>query len=455
MSADGALARTTCLGDARAVVMGGGIAGLLAAAALSECFEHVLVLDKDLLPPAPRPRRHVPQGLHVHGILKGGEERIERLLPGTRAALLAAGGVPLRAGVEHRHFDGGAWLPPVDLGVTQHTQTRALLEHVIRARLLERPNVVVEDGTRVIETVLGEDGVRGVRAEKSRKRKFYPCELLVDASGRGNRLPRWLAEHGFGRVERSFCEMDICYVTGIFEKTPAWAGRVESRILRPTPPDTRSGTLIPIEGDRWLLTLTGRFGDFPPTDLDGFLRFARELEDPTLHDMVAGGSLVEPISRYRIPRSIWTHFETMERFPGRLVPLGDIVGSFNPLYAQGMTQCAQHALALLEQIQALGNDAAALGGVTFSRSCREAMAAITEHAWRASTLGDFAYPQTRGNRPADLDQQLRFQRGVRALLARDESFYRLAFRVRSLLEPSTRFSEPAVRDRVLAAAADP
>lgn len=454
MSTEGPVATMTRFEGARAVVVGGGIAGLLAAAALSEGFEHVQVVDKDRLPENPEPRKYVPQGAHVHGILKGGEERIESLLPGMRAALLAAGGVPVRSGLDGRHYDSGEWLPRIDLGVTQHTQSRALFEHVIRAKLNERANVRIRDCTKVLEYTLKGEAVTGVVFERGGVRRTVACDLVVDATGRGNRMPHWLQRCGFGCVERSVCEMDICYVTGIFDKTPQWTGRRESRVLRPRPPDTRSGTLIPIEGDRWLLTLTGRFGDFPPTDLEGFLGFARELEDRTLHDVVAGGRLRVPISRYRIPRSVWTHYERLASFPRRLVLLGDLVGSFNPLYAQGMSQAAQHAMVLRERLCALAGDRRGIWSDTFARGCRGAMAEVTAQAWRASTVGDFAYPQTRGDRPQDLEEQLRFQRGMRSLLAHDEAFYRLVFRVRSLLEPASRLTDPAVRSRVLSAAAN-
>lgn len=78
---------------ARAVIVGAGVAGLAAAAAVASFFETVELLDKDELPDTVQARKGVPQDLQVHILLKGGELALESLLPGTRAALLAAGAI--------------------------------------------------------------------------------------------------------------------------------------------------------------------------------------------------------------------------------------------------------------------------------------------------------------------------------------------------------------------------
>lgn len=49
----------------RAIVIGAGMAGLMAAAALSDAFEDVLVIEKAQLPATPMLREGVPQGAHV------------------------------------------------------------------------------------------------------------------------------------------------------------------------------------------------------------------------------------------------------------------------------------------------------------------------------------------------------------------------------------------------------
>ena len=65
-----------------AIVMGAGVAGLLAARVLARHFARVTVLERDSLPATPRPRDGVPQGRHIHVLLPGGVAAIERLFPG-------------------------------------------------------------------------------------------------------------------------------------------------------------------------------------------------------------------------------------------------------------------------------------------------------------------------------------------------------------------------------------
>lgn len=76
---------------AAAVVLGGSIAGLLAARVLAERFVTVVVVERDRLPCAAEPRRGVPQGRHIHGLLAGGQQAFEQLLPGLTQDLAAAG----------------------------------------------------------------------------------------------------------------------------------------------------------------------------------------------------------------------------------------------------------------------------------------------------------------------------------------------------------------------------
>jgi 2-polyprenyl-6-methoxyphenol hydroxylase-like FAD-dependent oxidoreductase len=73
------------------VVLGGSVAGLLAAAALAPRYDSIVVVERDLLPDAPVPRRGVPQASHVHGLLPSGQQAIEELLPGFTDRLVAAG----------------------------------------------------------------------------------------------------------------------------------------------------------------------------------------------------------------------------------------------------------------------------------------------------------------------------------------------------------------------------
>ena len=80
---------TDIITQKHAVVIGAGIAGLLAAAALSGTIEKVTIIEKDALSEAPKVRKGVPQGAHVHTLLGYTVEAMDKLLPGLMATLSA------------------------------------------------------------------------------------------------------------------------------------------------------------------------------------------------------------------------------------------------------------------------------------------------------------------------------------------------------------------------------
>jgi choline dehydrogenase-like flavoprotein len=74
-----------------ALVLGTGIAGLLAARVLSEFYETVTIVERDELPDNPVQRKGIPQGRHVHAFTSGGSHVLGRLFPGLLDELVGAG----------------------------------------------------------------------------------------------------------------------------------------------------------------------------------------------------------------------------------------------------------------------------------------------------------------------------------------------------------------------------
>src|ERR1700733_13159664 len=77
--------------DRRAIVIGGSIAGLLAARVLADHYEEVVVLERDELPEHATQRKGTPHAIHPHGLLARGLHVLEELFPGFTNALLAHG----------------------------------------------------------------------------------------------------------------------------------------------------------------------------------------------------------------------------------------------------------------------------------------------------------------------------------------------------------------------------
>jgi hypothetical protein len=145
--------------------------------------------------------------------------------------------------------------------------------------------------------------------------------------------------------------------------------------------------------------------------------------------------------------SIRRHFDRLERFPRGLIPIGDSVCRFNPVFGQGMSVAAMEAVVLGEQLQRRGGHADALDGLAEDylaeiQDCLEAPWATAET--------DFAYPQTRGERPPDLEKRLRYGGALTHLAVLDPDVHRTIAEVSSLLKPQSALREPELVKRVMA-----
>jgi hypothetical protein len=72
-----------------ALVLGGSIAGLLAARVLADRYDSVTIVDRDRLPSGAAHRPGSPQSHHVHAILPRGVQIIEDLMPGLTRRVVA------------------------------------------------------------------------------------------------------------------------------------------------------------------------------------------------------------------------------------------------------------------------------------------------------------------------------------------------------------------------------
>jgi len=115
-----------------AVIVGAGMAGLLAAAALSDVIGEVTIIEKDELSEAFCVRKGVPQGAHVHTLLGYGVEAMDKLLPGLMADVYAAGAVKIRRNHDIWFHDAVGPTPIRDVGILTSSVTRPLLEQVTR-----------------------------------------------------------------------------------------------------------------------------------------------------------------------------------------------------------------------------------------------------------------------------------------------------------------------------------
>ena len=435
-----------------AVVIGAGMAGLTAARALAAHFEQVTVLERDRLADAAAQRPGTPQALHVHGLLAGGLNALAELFPGFEGDLVRAGAVPLRGGldirVERPGFDP---FPMRDLGVLTYAVSRPAIEFVVRQRVLQQVNVNLQAESRVTELTTRADGaaVVGVRCEGADgSARMLPADLVVDASGRGAPTLRLLQTLGYAEPENTAIGVDIGYATATYE-IPADAGRSWLGVMTfpKAPQSSRGALMLPQEGSRWMVSLGGRGADKPPGDDAGFLDYAQQLRTPTIYDAIRGARRVGAISRFVFPQSLRRHFERVQNFPRGLLPFGDAVCVFNPIYGQGMSVAAQEAV-LLHRVLArskIASDPLATLAPTFFAELRP----LLETPWAMAAIPDFVFPETTGARPPDLERTLKVAFAMLRLAARRPDVHKLVVEVQHLLKPRSVYRSPMLMARVL------
>lgn len=376
------------------VVLGGGLAGLLAARALSDHVDRVTVVERDRYPDRPEPRKGVPQGRHAHILWSGGADAIEQLLPGTLARLDEAG--THRIGVKRDMvlYSAYGWQHRFPASHYALTCSRPLLEHTVRAEVLSDSRITVLQETEA-DTLLGTaERVTGARA-RSRDGAVHDldADLVVDATGRGSRLTHWLRTLGVPAVDEETVDTGLTYATRVFRAPTTAPGTfpvvsvyADHRKAEPG----RNGLVLPIEDGRWIITLSGTRGGEPGADDAGFLPFARSLRHGIVADLIEAA---EPLTTVRITRSTLNrrlHLERVIHWPEGIVALGDAVVSLNPVHGHGMSVAAQSAALLAAELRRAGGVKPGL-----ARTVQHGVSTTGDAPWLLSTSQDICYPDAR------------------------------------------------------------
>jgi 2-polyprenyl-6-methoxyphenol hydroxylase-like FAD-dependent oxidoreductase len=424
---------------------------LTAARVLSDHFERVTILERDRLTEGPDARPGVPQGKQVHGLLAGGQRALNRLFPGFTDDLERVGAIRLQAGldliIERPGYDP---FPQRDLGFFSSGVTRPQLEYCLRRRVEAIANVHLEPGCRVLGLLATDDGaaVHGVQCQRDRRTETRSADLVVDASGSGELTVAALRAMGHPGVAETTIGVDIAYSSATFDipgSAPTnWKGVMH---IPSAPKTSRGGLLYPIEGDRWMLGLGGRHGEHPPSDEAGLRDYAASLRTKTIAEAIASARMLSRVDRFLFAESRLRHFERLETFPRGLLPIGDAICRFNPVFGQGISVAAIEGEALGETLSSVAQGGGALASVW--RPFFQRMAEIIEAPWVMAAVPDFIFPHTVGERPANFDASVRFTIALTRATARHPDIHRLAAEIQHLLQPRRALMEPHVLERIM------
>jgi 2-polyprenyl-6-methoxyphenol hydroxylase-like FAD-dependent oxidoreductase len=423
------------------VIVGAGIGGLLAAAAVAGQFERVIVLDRDVLPDGPSLRKGVPQGAHVHGVLATGQTALESLLPGVINEVISAGGDVGDMLSDALFYVGQQRMVRGVSGVNGLVASRPLLEWVIRRRVKSLPNVEIRDGIEVDD--LAHDSlqqrVTGVKLKSidlSQPPALIAADLVIDSAGRGSRCLQWLDRLGYGEPAQSRQPVDVTYTSCYFERKDTDLPGLRAVLCAHTADSPTPSGMLEQEGDRWVISCGGFANAGAPTDIEGFRKYLKQYAPvETAHVAAVAKPIGSPV-RFKYPASEHRHFESMSRFPAGYIVIGDALCSFNPVYGQGMTIAACEAVELGKCLKS-GTDKLA------QRYFRSAAKLISQ-PWEITVGSDLALPMVVGKRPFGFALMNRFMdkvvyaaqtdlRVAKALLA----VIHLTASSLSLLQPAT------------------
>ena len=440
-----------------ALVIGGSMAGLLTARVLSERFERVTVVERDHFPEGPAFRKGVPQSKHLHVFMMRGRMISDKLFPGLSEELEEAGAVPVDSANDFEWLTPAGFAPRFPSGLPVLMCSRELLEWTARARVAALPRVSFLEKTEVTGLLPTPNG-KGVAAVEVRSRTAKDgaesqeplrADLVVDASGRNSNASKWLEALGYAPPEETYINSHLGYASRTYRRPERFDGDWMGLNAQAAPPEvTRGGVLLPLEGNRWMVTLSGVGGDYPPTDEEGFMDFARSLRTPMLYEAIKDAEPISGISGYRDTENRRRHYEKLSRQPENFLVSGDAASAFNPIYAQGMTTAALGAEVLEECLREQDAVSDAHGGL--SKRFQKKLAKANAASWLLATGEDFRVRGVEGGK-ATFAARLthRYMDRVLALSLRDIEVRQTFLEVFHMLKPPTELFEPGIALKVL------
>ncbi|NOK57276.1 MAG: 2-polyprenyl-6-methoxyphenol hydroxylase [Chloroflexi bacterium AL-W] len=377
-----------------AVVIGGGIAGLLAARVLTAHFDRVTIVERDVYPDSPVHRKGTPQSHHAHALLAVGRDIINDFFPGITDDLRANGAFSAHNIVPLVIVSPVGKLLSAPVEGEFMAFSRAFLEWHICQRLSQHLRIRFMTRCEVTSVLSTPDRTRvtGVQLRyRSANQEVQDLEadLVIDASGRFSKAPEWLIQMGYDAPPEERINSDIGYASRFYEKPTDFPAEWQGLIVNVRPPDiARGGLIIPIEHNRWHVTVGGSAGNHPPIDEQGFQEWAASLADPSFYEAIRVAKPITPIRGYRTPENWLRHFEQLDRWPRGFIVMGDSVCAFNPAYGQGMTVSALEAQVLdtcLRQQQGYAE-------TNFEQHFQQHIAQTVADPWLIGTGEDLRWP---------------------------------------------------------------
>ncbi|GMK42847.1 glutamate synthase [Paenibacillus sp. CCS19] len=439
---------------AHAIVIGSGIAGLCAAQVLCGYFDKVTIIERGTEPPDKQPRKEVPQGYHLHALLKGGEQALEQLFPGIVEAMVKDGSTRINGSQHLKWFHHGVWKKRFEGDIFVQLQSRPFLEKHIRCLVEQNDNLNIRYNTVAIDPILDEKqntiiGVHAQEAASSETINLY-ADLIIDGSGYGSRFHQWFGMNKYDVPEEKV-KIDLCYVSQTYQLNDGerdW----ETLLVYPSAPiDKIGGSVCRIEGDRHIFTLFGydsELGDSRIKEARNFIELTRKLPQLTIYKELEGAKPLSEIKIHKVPYMVRHHYEKARSLPQRFLFIGDALCRFDPVFGQGMSVAAMEALALNDCLKREWLETKGISNRLTKRVYRK-MSKVIDPVWKMIIIEDFRYPHVAGKKPLGLTLLQWYTRRIYHRSSQDTDVYNAFIHVMNLLCPVHTLFSPSILYKVL------
>ena len=375
----------------KAIVIGGGMAGLLSARVLSDYYAEVLIIEKDDLPVKPEIRAGTPQAFHPHRFTPRGKMIMERFFPGFNDELLTCGAPSTQNKMIHQTNQYGTLVMPNT--ENDATFSRALLEWVCRLRVKGISNIKFLTKVDVIGLLMSSDqaavtGVHVREREQLGQQKTLGADIVIDTSGRSSKLAKWLQDLGFDVPTPDILKVSLGYSTRHYKIPSHFSVKWDViRIAGDPSNKTLTGVFSTIENNIAETVIYCPGGHYPTTNVDEYEQEVARLANPLITEVLQE---LEPITvprGYRITELFRHHFEEMDRWPSGLLVLGDAFCNFDPIFGQGITMAAIEAEMLESCLREQRNHPLPY----FERNILQKMNEIVEPAWWLNCAADLPW----------------------------------------------------------------
>jgi len=358
-----------------ALVLGSGVAGLTAAAALacSPFARRIIVVDREIEGGRGAPRAYSPQDAQPHLLASGGHEALCSLFPGFGERLVSNGAVKMTRGLGIAAYVPYGRMAPCDDGYEVLSATKPVIDKTLRDLLLEMHGgkVVFKQGTAAEGFTFDADKKRVTGALLS-DGSCVGAAVVVDAMGSASPAERWLAPMAGGeRVPRVSYTMQLQYASVVVQfprgaepepnflivladHTQGGVSRGGS-MVRLTPAAAR--TVVPDpslvsddEGFCAIMAVCGYGKDRPQcASREQWLEYAAGIRHTVLLDIALRGHFITTPRLYARNAQQWRRYDQVSQWPDGLVVAGDAVAVLNPSMGLGMSVAAKTAADVLRK----------------------------------------------------------------------------------------------------------